>query len=80
MCTITSNDFQAEEGSPDHAEKSAPPGLVVKESQIPDAGSGVWSIEPMEKGVRLGPYKGEKVKTEDTAHLSGYSWQVKGFV
>ena len=67
---------QAELGTEDYAKNTAPPGLVVKESQIPKAGLGAWTSQFVERGVRLGPYKGEKVKTEDKAHVSGYSWQV----
>lgn len=61
---------------PCRADRSVPYGLIIKESQIPGAGSGVWADMYLPKAVRFGPYEGEIVREEDEAHESGYCWQV----
>ncbi len=50
----------------------------MTESAIPDAGDGVLSDVAIPKGVRLGPYRGEKVKLKyDTrVHEGGFAWLV----
>ena len=55
---------------------SPPNGIVIKESSIPKAGSGVWAETPVPKGVRFGPYEGTIVEDIEDAH-SGYCWQVR---
>ena len=55
---------------------SLPNGVVIKESGIPKAGSGVWAETPVPKGVRFGPYEGTLVDDIEDAH-SGYCWQVR---
>ena len=55
---------------------SLPHGIVIKESSIPKAGSGVWAETPVPKGVRFGPYEGTIVDDIEDAH-SGYCWQVR---
>ena len=55
---------------------SLPNGVVIKESSIPKAGSGVWAETPVPKGVRFGPYEGTIVDDIEDAH-SGYCWQVR---
>ena len=55
---------------------SLPHGIVIKESSIPKAGSGVWAETPVPKGVRFGPYEGTIVEDIEDAH-SGYCWQVR---
>ncbi|XP_033745719.1 LOW QUALITY PROTEIN: probable histone-lysine N-methyltransferase PRDM7 [Pecten maximus] len=53
-----------------------PPGLVCRESSIPNAGLGVWSDHEILPRTRFGPYKGKKTRDLDKAHSTGYAWQV----
>ena len=65
-----------------YAENTAPHDMIVTQSNIPEAGSGVFTTATMlPKNVRLGPYKGEvvKLKYEDRIHAAGYAWQVRIF-
>ena len=65
---------------PLRATHSLPDGLVVKQSGISGAGSGVWAEKLIPRGVRFGPYEGEITYNEDRAHDSGYCWQVGLFL
>ncbi|KAK3562515.1 hypothetical protein QTP86_034756 [Hemibagrus guttatus] len=63
-------------GVPYRAKQTLPPGLVVQESSIPDAGLGVFNMgETVPVGVYFGPYQGDLVDC-DEAMNSGYSWVV----
>ncbi len=55
-----------------------PPGLQVRDSGIPEAGLGVWAKEDYPVRSCFGPYEGDLIRDEDTAHSSGYSWQASG--
>ena len=69
-------DTPALEGDPQYASKTLPGILLIDESTIPGAGSGVFARNVIQKGVRFGPYQGKCVLNEEEAHDSGYSWEV----
>ena len=69
-------DTPALEGDPHYASKTLPDILLIDESTIPGAGSGVFARSVIQKGVRFGPYQGKCVLNEEEAHDSGYSWEV----
>ena len=48
----------------------------IKSSSIPKAGLGVFAKRDIPTRARFGPYEGVKVKDEDVAQRSGYSWLV----
>ena len=57
---------------------SLPAVLKISQSSIPGAGLGVFSASEIPKGVRFGPYKGNKIGWE---HISdetntSYMWEV----
>ena len=58
------------------ADLCLPDMLCIKESRIPEAGSGVWTISSVPKNARFGPYEGALTNCIDAAHVSGYSWAV----
>ncbi|KAF4083073.1 hypothetical protein AMELA_G00135870 [Ameiurus melas] len=63
-------------GVPDRARQTLPPGLVVQESSIPDAGLGVFNMgEAVPIGAHFGPYQGDLVDCVE-AKNSGYSWVI----
>ena len=62
-------------GCRDHAKRSLPDGLIVKEASIKNAGLGVWAEKAFPKGVRFGHYGGEIVGEEE-GRESGYAWEV----
>ncbi len=70
--------LQTEPGDTLAADHSLPIGLVLGESTIIGAGTGVFTEERFERGARFGPYRGEIIsKYHDIeAHESGYSWLV----
>ena len=68
-------DTPALEGDPHYASKTLPDILLIDESTIPGAGSGVFARNVIQKGVRFGPYQGKCVLNEEEAHDSGYSWE-----
>ena len=69
-------DTPAPVGVPDRARLTLPPGLVVRESNIPNAGLGVFNHgQTVPRGAHFGPYEGE-VTDRDEAIESGYSWMV----
>lgn len=64
-------------GVPDRARLTLPPGLVVRESNIQNAGLGVFNQDQtVPKRVHFGPYEGE-VMDRDEAIESGYFWVVR---
>ena len=70
-------DTPAPVGVPDRARLTLPPGLVVRESNIPNAGLGVFNQgQTVPKRAHFGPYEGE-VMDRDEAIESGYSWVVR---
>ncbi|XP_033646206.1 histone-lysine N-methyltransferase PRDM9-like [Asterias rubens] len=62
-------------GCRDHAKRSLPDGLIVKEAGIKNAGLGVWAEKAFPKGVRFGHYGGEIVGEEE-GRESGYAWEI----
>ncbi|XP_031415267.2 probable histone-lysine N-methyltransferase PRDM7 [Clupea harengus] len=67
-------DTPAPVGVPDRARLTLPPGLVVRKSNIPNAGLGVLNQgQTVPKRAHFGPYEGE-VMDRDEAIESGYSW------
>ena len=70
-------DTPAPVGVPDRARLTLPPGLVVRKSNIPNAGLGVFNQgQTVPRGAHFGPYEGE-VTDRDEAIESGYSWVVR---
>ena len=61
------------------AVSSLPKILSISQSSIPGAGFGVFSNSQIEKGVRFGPYKGEKTGWEHITSETNtsYMWEVK---
>ncbi|KAK2850502.1 hypothetical protein Q7C36_009285 [Tachysurus vachellii] len=63
-------------GVTDRARQTLPPGLEIRNSDIPDAGLGVFNNgEIVPVGAHFGPYQGELVDREDAMN-SRYSWVV----
>ena len=60
----------------DRALQTLPDGLIIKVSEIPDVGCGVFSRGFIPKCTRFGPYEG--VIEENNAHklTNSYSWKV----
>ena len=55
-----------------------PTQLRVKPSSIPRAGLGVFAKQFIPRGVRVGPYEGERVEKDDIGDLANttYAWEV----
>ncbi|XP_013089835.2 zinc finger protein 62 homolog isoform X1 [Biomphalaria glabrata] len=60
----------------DYSKKTLPEGLVIKSSEIPEAGLGVFATKFFPSRTRFGPYLGKIVTNKMEAHKSGYSWQI----
>ncbi|XP_064595822.1 histone-lysine N-methyltransferase PRDM9-like [Liolophura sinensis] len=58
------------------AEASIPSCLKIKTSGILGAGQGVFATQHIPTRTKFGPYKGEIIRDIDTAHSTGYSWQI----
>ena len=60
------------------ARSTLPPVLEILESTIEGAGLGVFATEPIEIGIRFGPYQGKKVHRSaiKDENNSGYMWEV----
>ena len=61
---------------PERALHSLPPSLVVKESGMPGAGLGVWTVQDIPACTLFGPYEGEVVSGEQAKSSGSYAWQV----
>ena len=63
------------------ARSTLPSGLEIRESSIEGAGLGVYSTEPIQPGIRFGPYQGMKVHRSvvNDERNSGYMWEVGAF-
>ncbi|XP_060760233.1 histone-lysine N-methyltransferase PRDM9-like isoform X2 [Neoarius graeffei] len=63
-------------GVSDRARQTLPPGLELQESDIPDAGLGVFNKgDTVPVGAHFGPYQGDLVDKEE-AMASSYSWVI----
>ena len=62
---------------PQRALKTLPPGLEVRQSDIPDAGKGVFATQPFEKFICFGPYEGQVLTDAAAGSKTGYSWMVR---
>lgn len=47
--------------------------LIVKKSQLPNAGKGLFTKKAIAKGTRIVEYKGKKRKWKDVKHLDGHN-------
>ena len=70
------NDTVAPEECPQRARETLPDGLVIRDSQIPDAGLGVWAEKDFQEGTQFGPYVGVEVDIE-VGRSSGFAWEVR---
>ncbi|XP_077507891.1 histone-lysine N-methyltransferase PRDM7-like [Amblyomma americanum] len=61
-------------GDPLRANKTLPKGLSIRRSTMTGAQYGVFTLEPLPKGVYFGPYEGVKMK--DNGEGNSYTWQV----
>ena len=62
----------------DRARRSLPEGLVLKESNIPGAGLGIFAEVFFQKGVQFSPYEGRTYTYNQVdSNRSGYSWLVR---
>ena len=68
--------FQVDKGVEHRAAHTLPNGLLVKNSSIPNAGLGVFSIEFIPKDTKFGLYEGVIESNYDKANSTRYSWQV----
>ena len=76
---IIEDSFNKTETSPHpDAIKSLPENLYVKNSLIPNAGSGVFTKVKLDMNTRFGPYKGKKVDPEylEDDMNTTYMWEV----
>ncbi|ESP03842.1 hypothetical protein LOTGIDRAFT_156439, partial [Lottia gigantea] len=55
---------------------TAPDCIEIKESSIPNAGLGTFASITIPNRSRFGPYGGDIIKDTETAHNSGYCWQI----
>ncbi|XP_053395731.1 uncharacterized protein LOC123524384 [Mercenaria mercenaria] len=60
---------------PDRAVHSFPEGMVIKTSDIPGAGLGVFTEKFLERGTLIGPYKG--IRVYDGNFNEDWSWTIK---
>ena len=60
----------------DRALQTLPDGLIIKVSEIPDAGCGVFSRGFISKCTRFGPYEGVIEENNAHKHTNSYSWKV----
>ena len=60
------------------SQASLPDGLEIRESNIPDAGLGVFAMQPFECGIRFGPYQGKKMRCDipKVDFDTSYMWEV----
>ena len=60
---------------------SLPDGLEIRESNIPDAGLGVFAILPFKSRIKFGPYQGRKMRcdTPKDDFDTSYMWEVLNF-
>ena len=60
------------------SQASLPDGLEIRESNIPDAGLGVFAMLPLECGIRFGPYQGKKMRCDipKVDFDTSYMWEV----
>ncbi|XP_061170491.1 histone-lysine N-methyltransferase PRDM9-like isoform X2 [Saccostrea echinata] len=70
------SDTEQPQGIPDRAKKTLPIGLSVRESNIFNAGQGVFADKFFLKRTRFGPYEGEVTENQDEAQETGYAWQI----
>ena len=65
--------------SQDNSHSSLPDGLEIKESEIPQAGLGVFASKEFDIGVRFGPYQGKKVRPDIPRKSidTSYMWEVR---
>ena len=63
---------------PERAIKTAPVGIIIKASNIPNAGLGAFANKAFPARTRFGPYEGTKEDIVDESEVkeSGYSWLV----
>ena len=73
---IIIEDTPVADDDPFRANNSIPNFLKIDKSPIPNAGTGVFTKQPVQKDVRFGPYQGAVVLDEEDAHKSGYAWEV----
>lgn len=59
-----------------------PSQLTVRPSGIPAAGLGIFAKSFIPRGIKMGPYVGEKVDKEDVTEdtVTSYMWEVCRFV
>ncbi|XP_055875602.1 oocyte zinc finger protein XlCOF6-like isoform X3 [Biomphalaria glabrata] len=60
----------------DYSKKTLPEGLVIKSSEIPEAGLGVFATKLFPSRTRFGPYLGKIEKNKIKAEKTGFSWQI----
>ena len=60
----------------DRALQTLPDCLIIKVSEIPDAGCGVFSRGFIPKCTRFGPYEGVIEENNAHKHTNSYSWKV----
>ena len=65
-----------------HTKIPVPSQLTVRPSSIPAAGLGVFAKSFIPRGVKMGPYVGEKVHKEDVTEdtVTSYMWEVRWFL
>ncbi|XP_060559331.1 uncharacterized protein LOC132719569 isoform X2 [Ruditapes philippinarum] len=61
---------------PRRALDSVPDEFEIRESTIPNAGSGIFTKTYIEQDTMFGPYKGAFDPDTDSASESGYSWKI----
>lgn len=56
-----------------------PAELTLRASLVPGAGLGVFSTVFISKGVRMGPYEGRRIASEEVEehHNIAYAWEVR---
>ena len=57
---------------------SLPDGLEIRESNIPDAGLGVFATRAFKSGIRFGPFQGKKIhcNAPNDDFDTSYMWEV----
>ena len=59
------------------ANRTLPPGMVVRQSGIPGAGLGVWAEKYFPAGIHFGPYGGDIYHYHmHHSNIGSYTWKV----
>ena len=59
------------------AARSVPDGLILRSSDLPNALSGIFTLQEVKKDTIYGPYVGLIVFDREDSYRNGYGWEVR---